>query len=124
MTLSTRFNFDFGQADRVIWTHGQQGASSEEAGLAARFSVDDIEIAHSFARTIRPLLADLVDVAIAIHMADRLAVRTLNSRRAWSRRLHLKICVRDPERWADPIIRKQLEDLLGFLTEDVWTFDF
>ncbi len=122
--LPTRFNFDFGHAGRVTWTHGRNDASLEENGIPARFSVDDAEIADNFAQMVKPMLADLVDIAIAIHMADRLAVRTLNCRNTWSRRLHLKICVRYPELWADAAMRKQLEELLAFLTEDIWTFDF
>ena len=92
----TLFSFDFTHAQRISWAHCRQNTVFQETGKPATYSVDDQEIASKFSSAVEPMLADLVDIAIAVHMADRLAVRTLHASANWSRDLRLRIAVRDP----------------------------
>ncbi len=120
----TPFLFDFTRADRVLWTYGRRSGEREAAGTPAGFFVDDAEIADQFSHTLEPLMADLVDIAVAVHMADRLAVRTIEFRGNWSRRLEARMCVRNPEFWTNSPLKERLQNLLAFLTEDIWTLTF
>lgn len=119
----TRFSFDFANPSHVTWTHNRHHATLEE-GKPATFSVDDQEIATRFSSAVEPLMADLVDIAVAIHMADRLAVRALDGPANWSRDLRLRLGVRHPEKWNSPVLQERLTSLLRFLTEDSWSLEF
>src|SRR5208282_253060 len=118
------FVFDFTRADQVAWTDGRSHRELGGQGARAGFLVDDREIADEVACMLPPLMADLVDIALTAHTADRLALRTLDCAHNWGRRLELRICVRCPEFWADALRGGRLEQLLGFLTEDVWQMAF
>jgi hypothetical protein len=118
------FVFDFTRADQVAWSDGRRLCEVEGHGTRAGFFVDDREIADEVARVLPPVLADVVDIALAVHTADRLALRTLDCSNNWSRRLELRICVRCPQMWMDVLREGRLEKLLGFLTEDVWQMAF
>lgn len=118
------FVFDFTRADQVAWSDGQSHRELGGQGTRAGFFVDDREIADEVACLLPPLMADLVDIALAVHTADRLALRTLDCSNNWSRHLKLRICVRCPEMWGDVLRDGRLEKLLAFLTEDVWQMAF
>jgi 7-cyano-7-deazaguanine synthase in queuosine biosynthesis len=118
------FVFDFTRADEVVWSDGQSHCELGGPGTRAGFFVDDREIADEVACLLPPLMADLVDIALAVHTADRLALRTLDCSNNWSRHLELRICVRCPEMWRDVLRDGRLEKLLAFLTEDVWQMAF
>lgn len=118
------FVFDFTRADQVAWSDGRSHRELGGQGTRAGFFVDDREIADEVACVLPPLMADLVDIALAIHTADRLALRTLDCSNNWSRRLELRICVRCPEMWRDVLRDGRLEKLLRFMTEDVWQMAF
>jgi hypothetical protein len=120
----TRFSFNFTNVQRIAWTHGRHNDVLEETGKPAAFSVDDQEIASRFSSAVEPMMADLVDIAVAVHMADRLAVRTLEAPVNWSRNLRLRIGVRHPEKWNEPAFQKRIASLLRFLTEDSWSLEF
>jgi hypothetical protein len=120
----TRFSFDFTQAGRIGWTHGQRNELLDLAGKPTTFSIDDHEIATRFSSAIEPIMADFVDIAVAVHMADRLAVRTLNAAANWSREICLQLAVRDPDKWNEFKLQERLKSLLRFLTEDTWSFQF
>lgn len=127
MTLKirpTEFTFDFTRADRVTWTHAAQDVEIPPQGTPAMFYVNDEQIADQFSSVLTPILADLVDVAVAIHMADRLALRDRYFTNGWSRQFKVSLTVRSPERWNDVKIKSTLEQLLSFLTEDTWNFSF
>lgn len=121
---STRFAFDFTRADRVVWSYGRSNGEVKVDGTPAGFFVNDAEIADHFARVLEPVMADQVDIAVALHTADRLALRTAERGGNWSRHLDVTVCVRRPEIWTDPLVKGRLERLLAFLTEDVWKLAF
>jgi hypothetical protein len=123
-TNRTHFSFDFTQAGRIGWSHGRRNELLDSVGKPTTFSIDDHEIATRFSSAIEPTMADFVDIAVAVHMADRLAVRTLNAAANWSREIHLQLAVRDPNKWNESELQERLKSLLRFLTEDTWSFQF
>jgi 7-cyano-7-deazaguanine synthase in queuosine biosynthesis len=90
------------------------------------FAFDDTALARAGHAVLPALLADWIDVAMAVYVTDRAAKRLVRFDRpsAWSRRLHVTVPVRRPGVWNSPRNRAALGDLLSFLTEDVWDFDF
>ncbi len=118
------FLFDFTRADLVRWTYGRQGGAQEGPSSGAGFFVDDAAIADQFSHTLEPRIADLLDIAIAAHIGDRLALRTVQFAGNGSRRFEANICLRNPEFWSNTPLKQRLENLLAFLTEDSWSLTF
>ncbi len=98
------------------------------AKLDQRYFIGDRVIAHAFSARIPAMLADLVDVALAVYLGDRLVPRRPRDADRyhlhWNRRLRLTIPVRDPGRWRAPALQARLRAVLAILTEDDWAFDF
>jgi hypothetical protein len=118
-------------AYRIAFSADGQAQIAGRGGVATpdqRFYIGDKVIAHAFATRIPAYLADLVDVALAVYLADRLAPRRAPSADRyhlhWNRYLHLTLPVRDVRRWRDPLLQTRLRDVLALLTEDAWEFDF
>lgn len=65
---------------------------------------------------------DLLDVAMAVYVADRLVKRERKDGAWLPRRLRLKIPVAEPMRWKE--LGPQLASLLEWLTTDQWSFKF
>lgn len=118
-------------AYRITFTHDGHAHLEEVDGPAKRDSfyyVRDETITDTFWSTLPEELADLIDVALAVYVADRLARRHSQAadrhQRNWSRHFHLRLPLRDPERWHDQALNAQLRAVLAFLTDDKWCFDF
>lgn len=93
--------------------------------LDTYYRFEDRRLEDAFGASIRSDLADLSAVAMAVYISDRLIRRPSHSDRAtfaWTRRLHLRIPLWNPERWA--LLADSLADLLWWCTEDQWTFEF
>lgn len=103
---------------------GAPGAST----MAREYRIEDQVLTSALSRTLPPHLADLLDVAMAVYLADRVVRRRRNGdprfALAWQRRLRLHLPVRDPGRWDQPQVQDALRRALRFLTEDDWEFDF
>jgi hypothetical protein len=73
-------------------------------------------------------LRDLLDIATYVFVADRMVTRggdTLpNMGSQWRRRIRLHVAVRDPELWSSPSVKAMLGDLVEFISEDRFTFEF
>lgn len=65
-------------------------------------------------------IADLVDLASVVHVADRLSVR----RNDMPCHIHVIVPLRRPDVFSTPAVRELLLDILRWYTEDHWTFDF
>lgn len=65
---------------------------------------------------------ELILLSAVVAYADRMVRRTPSS--GWLRRLHVVIPVGSPSFWARNGIKNALEDALGFITGDHWTFEF
>jgi len=90
---------------------------------------NDLGISLAFGALLPPHLADLLDITVAVYVADRLCPRRpRGAPRAhldelWQRRLTVRLPLRGAAEWS-PARRTKLEALLGFLTDDEWTFKF
>ena len=121
-TNPNQLGFDFGEPNLVR----QCGAFREGDTLAAQYYLDDEDIARKFGHLVPSTLADLIDIAVAVHMADRLAPRRCrNSELAWWRRdLHVTVPVRRLGLWSSVEIQNALLETLRFLTDDDWSIKF
>lgn len=103
-------------------------SNGAEAGLASFYYVGDRMIAQAFGSSMPAELADLVDVAMAVYVADRLCPRRQPDADRyhlhWTRRFDIRVPVRDPGRWRDSGLAARLRDALWFFTEDEWHFEF
>lgn len=92
-------------------------------------SVEDSGISLAFGTTLPSHLADLLDIAVAAYVADRLCARQMrtaprqHSDGLWQRRITLRLPLRDPAAWS-PQRCHRVETLLGFLTDDAWSLEF
>jgi 7-cyano-7-deazaguanine synthase in queuosine biosynthesis len=111
--------FHFFSGDRVLGMQPQSGEKRE-----MHYYVNDDSVAKLLGATLSPILADLVDVAAAIHIADRLAVRQGKTPDSWRRRFRVDIPVRCLNDWRRPEVMESLCGVLAFLTGDVWDIRF
>jgi hypothetical protein len=74
------------------------------------------------------LLADLIEIATYVFVADQVTTRGgdrfLHMGRRWRRKFRFVIAVREPNRWSSPEVLGGLTDLLSFLSEDYFRFEF
>ncbi len=85
-----------------------------------RVAVDDYRLPFLHNRATPPLLADLTDIAMAVHTADRLSI----SNGDMPRRMQICLPIRLPELLDRPLIHKKLQDILYWFTGDNWFFEF
>ncbi len=89
------------------------------------FRLDDVPIAYGLGTMLTPRLSDLLDIAMAAYVTDRLRPRRDGrSREGWSRRLPVRLAVRDLAFWRRAEVADVLLELLGWLTDDAWEFEF
>lgn len=116
------FELTFG-ADGTVVATGQGEPFCRQSG----FEVAGDRIEKEFSSHFSPELADLVDVAMAVYTADRVCPRPARSNRYdhhWHRSLSLRVPVRNPELWQDRELLLKLGDVLAFMTDDDWEFEF
>lgn len=104
-------------------------ATPSEPALRHRQSVvvRDSALTRVAHEPLPPLLADWLDVAMAVYAADRRTRRPKQSADGllpWRRRLTVTVPVRRMGVWTSPGVIGALTELLAFLTEDEWQFDF
>jgi 7-cyano-7-deazaguanine synthase in queuosine biosynthesis len=95
-----------------------QAAQARDQLSGTEYWVNDQSFVRAFGAAVAPAVADLVTVALSCYAADRLTRRSVD----WSRRLHLRVALHQPERWI--LAAKALGSYLGTLTDDEWSFDF
>ena len=103
------------------WRFNSAGSTSHERAIVGSFA-----LAEAAGQTLPPAVADLLEVAGAIHVIDRAVRRpTLCAGiGSWSREFEVVIGVRDVERWNRPEVRTSLTELLAWLTDDSWAIEF
>jgi 7-cyano-7-deazaguanine synthase in queuosine biosynthesis len=111
--------FRFTAGERVLGTDPESGAEHE-----MHYYVNDEAVAKLLGSTLDPLAADLVDLAAAIHIADRLAVRERGTSEDWRRRFQVDVPVRCLSEWRRKEVEESLCELLGFVTGDGWDIRF
>lgn len=89
------------------------------------FQIEISRFESFFGAPVSARLTDLLRIASAVYVTDRLARRgRRNPRRDWSRTLWLTIGVLDPEFWSSQAVRQALTDTIEFLSDDTWEFAF
>lgn len=115
------YELDFTQGNQVL-------SRSAEPVVFGKYFVDDRPIARAFSKRFDSLLADWIDVALFIYLADRLSPRRKYTSQhhslQWGRKLHLKIPVHNPDVWSQQEVYESLRQLLYFFTEDDWQIEF
>lgn len=111
--------FRFTAGERVLGTEPESGAERE-----MHYYVNDDAVAKLLGSTLDPLAADLVDLAAAVHIADRLAVREKATLDNWRRRFVVDVPVRCLSEWRRNKVEQSLCELLGFITGDGWDIRF
>lgn len=85
-------------------------------------------ITRSMLANVPDLLLDLLEIAAYVYCGDQRVSRgtahLTNFGENWRRDLHFAIPVRDPALWQQPEVQRLLEDTLGFLSDDSYTFEF
>lgn len=102
--------------------------NARQSPTPVRYFLND-QYLLSTGERIPTVVADLLDVACTIMYADR---RYRRSRQkdswtqslGWMRTFKLTLGVREPDRWNEPVTKRALERLLGWLTEDTWHLTF
>ncbi|MCT7979060.1 7-cyano-7-deazaguanine synthase [Laspinema olomoucense] len=89
--------------------------------LTVGLNIVDQEFQYRVQAEFPAIVADLVDLAVAIHASDRLAPQNLSEK---SRHLHIVLPVRHPELLSAEPFRSKLEDLLEWTTGSEWAFEF
>lgn len=89
------------------------------------FILDDQKASSGLGCTLPAHLEDLLDIAMAAYVCDRLRPRDTGARGEsdWSRDLALQIAVRSGC-WKRPEVSESLVELLGYLTDDQWRIEF
>jgi 7-cyano-7-deazaguanine synthase in queuosine biosynthesis len=89
--------------------------------LTVSFGVDDQDFQYRVRAEFPSIIADIVDLAVAIHVSDRLAFHDLNKK---LRHLNIVLPVRHPELLRTEPFYTKLQDLLEWATGSKWVFDF
>jgi 7-cyano-7-deazaguanine synthase in queuosine biosynthesis len=113
------YSFDFTDATVVEWIATDVSGDSQNQ----RFILADEHISDSLHRVVPAIYADVVDVAAAIHFADRLSIRGPGNH-GWARELKLRVPVRCLDQWLSARLRDALFSALSFLTQDHWQLEF
>jgi 7-cyano-7-deazaguanine synthase in queuosine biosynthesis len=100
----------------VHWIHHR----AQQPSQTFRLRVDDEQFHWKRRYHLSPLLADCIDLASAVAVADRLSSR----KRYQSCFLQICLPVRHPELFGCSVILQHLQDILYWYTQDHWSFDF
>jgi hypothetical protein len=88
---------------------------------SVEIALDDREFKLRVKREFPSVVADLIDLAVAIHFSDRLVIQDLCKEQA---RIHVVLPVRHPEIMNTESFQFQLRSLLEWATGSRWIFDF
>lgn len=105
------YTYDFVRASHLLGNEGH-------------YWLDDERLSQAFCMRLSPRMADLLDLVMAVYAADRRSPRDFKGESTGQRRIHVRLALREPALWADPEIRGRLEELLSWLSEDRWSFEF
>lgn len=98
------------------------------SGSSTNIRLESEDVGRRMLKALPATLADLLDVAAYIYAADQMVSRggETASRLGtdWRRDFHFVVSVREPERWASPEVSSALSQLLAFMSEDSFRFEF
>ena len=108
---NTPYSYDFASVPQPMELEGHYWLNGER-------------ISNAFGVELPSRMADLLDVAMAAYAADRRSPRDFKNANTGQRRIHVRSAVREPQLWANAEISDQLGELLYWLSEDDWSFEF
>jgi hypothetical protein len=94
-------------------------ATGDEHGV--RVKIDDHDFKHRIQQQFPSVIADVIDLAVAIHVSDRLTIQDPRQRQI---QLRVVLPVRHPEIWNQSALNEQLSHLLEWATGKHWGFEF
>ncbi|WP_016951076.1 7-cyano-7-deazaguanine synthase [Anabaena sp. PCC 7108] len=94
---------------------------SQDKKATIGINVGDTELKYRVLGEFPPIIADLIDLAVAIYTSDRLAPQSLTKNQ---RRFYVILPLRHPELFSAEPFRAKLDDLLKWTTDTEWVFDF
>lgn len=106
----------------------KNGRALQAHGPDRNIELDPLRVSKWLATTIPPRLRDLIDIAAYVFAADRITRRGgpagKDMGKDWRRNLYFSVAVRDPDHWSKPELVTTLCEMLGFMSEDDYTFEF
>ncbi|QYX32019.1 7-cyano-7-deazaguanine synthase [Sphaerospermopsis torques-reginae] len=94
---------------------------SQDKKATIGINVGDTELKYRVLEEFPPIIADLIDLAVAIYTSDRLAPQNLTGKQ---RRFNVILPVRHPELLSAETFLTKLDNLLKWTTDSEWIFDF
>ena len=84
------------------------------------------QLSEAMTKNVPSILRDLLDFAAYLFAADQAIYRDslTDARDDWNRRLHFRFPARCPQVWQRHDVTEALSELLNFLSDDDFTFDF
>lgn len=125
-----RFSFAGGIVQRGTITRISRSATDDILETRPwRYSLNDAPLVSGLNIRMPAVVADLLDVCVAMYTADRLAPRsvphdTRSPEARGLRRIYIDIPLRHPDRWRAPAVKSSLEKLAFQVSEDDWHFRF
>ncbi|HYT45741.1 MAG TPA: hypothetical protein VEP90_25675, partial [Methylomirabilota bacterium] len=83
-------------------------------------SIRDYSLLIQAGRRVPPLVADLIDIAIAVSLADRMSIR----RGDMPCRIEVSLPVRQLDVLSKSDIQEKFQDILQWYTGDIWSIEF
>lgn len=93
-------------------------------GQAGHYWMRQQSLSEAFCLALSPRMADLLDVSMAIYAADRQSPRNHAGARTGRRTIEVRVGLREPGHWSSESVNEKLLELLSWLTEDAWSFEF
>ena len=93
---------------------------NEGPGRECGVVIDERSLTRSTGTVLDDRLADLIDIAVFVNIADRRAKRrgpTSDVEANWTRKIEVRVPLREPEFWQTPSIRQETERLLETISK-------
>ena len=121
--------FDFALKRPHHFLHRRLQDGEERACVERSFRLQDAVTTRFDVRLPLPIEEDLRDLMCALQMCDRESPRRVQGTRdsngvCWGRKIHLRLGVREVERWNETAVREPLDEFLRFNTGDDWRIEF
>lgn len=109
---------------RVRYADLRRSESRELVG-GRDFRFDFRAIIDALRLPLSPRMVDLLRVASSVYFIDRLVKRDRrNGPNSWPRTIECSVEVREPEFWENSSVHELLDEAVGFVSGDRWTFSF
>jgi len=114
-----RFLYEYDLGRRTILDLQAPGAED----IAKTYQLNDDSASRLLGKGISAIHADMIEVAVAVYMADRVSPRP-RDREEGQRQFELRIPVRVLSVWSRGSVAESLAQYLRYLTEDSWSIEF